>query len=226
MSKKGFLLVIEGIDGTGKTTLAARLAEQIRRTGRSVTLLREPTDGPYGRRIRSLAKEGRQNVRPEEELELFIQDRIENCRDRIRPALERGDCVVMDRYYLSSVAYQGALGLDPRMILERNEEIAVIPDLVLLLDTPVENGLSRIAASRPAGPDLFENRSTLERVRSIFLGIRRPFIRVLDATGDENSVFQSAWREVRMCLESRDRSFPGQTVRERHMNRDDSAGFP
>ncbi len=206
MQNKGFLLVIEGIDGTGKTTLAAKLAERIRRTGRSVVLLREPTDGPFGQRIRSLAKEGRQNVRPEEELELFIQDRIENCRDHIRPALERGDCVVMDRYYLSSVAYQGALGLDPRMILERNEKIAVIPDLVLLLDTPVQDGLSRIAASRPAGPDLFENHTALERVRSIFLGIQRPFIRVLDATGDRDSVFRSAWRVVRRSLENRNQS--------------------
>lgn len=213
MQYKGFLLVIEGIDGTGKTTLAARLAERIRRTGRTVTLLREPTDGPYGRRIRGLAKEGRQNVRPEEELELFIQDRIENCRDHIRPALERGDCVVMDRYYLSSVAYQGALGLDPAMILERNEKIAVIPDLVLLLDTPVENGLNRIAASRPAGPDLFENRLYLERVRSIFLGIKRPFIRVLDATGDRDSVFRSAWRVVRQNLENRDPSAPDKPAR-------------
>jgi dTMP kinase len=194
-------LVIEGIDGTGKTTLAARLADRIRRTGRTVVLLREPTDGPYGRRIRDLAKEGRQNVRPEEELELFIQDRIENCRDRIRPALERGDCVVMDRYYLSSVAYQGAQGLDPEIILERNERIAVIPDLVLLLDIPVQEGLSRIAASRPSGPDLFENRSDLERVRSIFLGIRRPFIRILDAASDADSVFQSAWRIVRRSLD-------------------------
>jgi dTMP kinase len=196
-------LVIEGIDGTGKTTLAARLADRIRRTGRTVVLLREPTDGPYGQSIRALAKEGRQNVHPEDELELFIRDRIENCRDRIRPALERGDCVVMDRYYLSSVAYQGAQGLDPEMILERNERIAVIPDLVLLLDIPVQDGLSRIAASRPSGPDLFENRSDLERVRSIFLGIRRPFIRILDASGDADSVFRSAWRIVRRKLDDR-----------------------
>lgn len=213
MQNKGFLLVIEGIDGTGKTTLAARLAERIRRTGRSVALLREPTDGPYGRRIRSLAKEGRQDILPEEELELFIQDRIQNCRENIQPALERGECVVLDRYYLSTVAYQGALGLDPQMILERNEKIAIIPDLVLLLDTPVQDGLSRIAASRPAGPDLFENRLYLERVRSIFLGIKRPFIRVLDATRDRDSVFRSAWAVVRQNLENRHQPAPEKPVK-------------
>ncbi|MBN2200920.1 dTMP kinase [bacterium] len=207
------MLVIEGIDGTGKTTLAARLAERIRRTGRSVALLREPTDGPYGRRIRSLAKEGRQDILPEEELELFIQDRIQNCRENIQPALERGECVVLDRYYLSTVAYQGALGLDPQMILERNEKIAIIPDLVLLLDTPVQDGLSRIAASRPAGPDLFENRLYLERVRSIFLGIKRPFIRVLDATRDRDSVFRSAWAVVRQNLENRHQPAPEKPVK-------------
>jgi dTMP kinase len=186
------LIVIEGIDGTGKTTLARRLADRLAETGRTVTLLREPTDGPYGRRIRALAKEGRHNVSPAEELELFIQDRVENCRDRIRPALERGEIVVMDRYYLSSAAYQGALGLDPESILERNEAIAVRPDLVLLLDIPVQAGLGRIAASRTSGPDLFENAAYLEKVRSLFLGIRRPFIRILDASRDADSVLESA----------------------------------
>jgi dTMP kinase len=192
VNKKGFLLVIEGIDGTGKTTLSRRLVEWLLDTGRPAVLLREPTDGPYGRRIRALAKEGRQAVSPAEELELFIQDRIENCRDNIRPALKRGDLVVMDRYYLSSAAYQGALGLDPETILERNERIAVIPDLVLLLDIPVHAGLRRISSFRKSGPDLFENESYLEKVRSIFLTLRRPFIRVLDASRDADSVFESA----------------------------------
>jgi dTMP kinase len=196
LQKKGFLLVIEGIDGTGKTTLAARLAERLRETGRTVVLLREPTDGEYGRRIRALAKDGRQNVRPADELELFIRDRIENCRENIRPALERGEFVVMDRYYLSSAAYQGALGLDPEMILNRNERIAVLPDLVLLLDIPVQTGLQRISSFRKSGPDLFESGPYLEKVRSIFLGIRRPFIRILDARGDADSVFESAWNTV------------------------------
>ena len=200
---RGFLIAIEGIDGTGKTTLAKRLAEHIRRSGRSVVLLKEPTDGPYGRKIRSLAKQGRQHVAAEEELELFIQDRIENCRDRIRPALERGDVVVLDRYYLSSVAYQGALGLDPETILERNERIAVIPDLVVLLDLPVQDGLDRIRHTRRSAPDLFESEAYLEKVRSLFLSIRRPFIQVVDASGHPDDVFDTVssitddWMNVR-----------------------------
>jgi dTMP kinase len=194
---KGRLVVIEGIDGTGKTTLADRLAGHLRGLGLSVTRLKEPTDGPVGRRIRALARDGRHSITPEQELELFIQDRIENCRDHIRPAVERGDIVVLDRYYLSSAAYQGALGLDPAAILERNEAIAVTPDIVLLLDAPVQTGLERIRTGRQTGRDLFESEAYLEKVREAFLGIRRPFIRVINASADAGAVFESALSELR-----------------------------
>lgn len=187
---KGLLIVLEGIDGTGKTTMAKRLAEWLNRNGHPAIRLKEPTDGPYGRRIRELARDGRHTVSPREELELFIQDRIENCRDNIRPALEKGQCVVLDRYYFSSAAYQGALGLDPETILKRNEKIAVIPDLVLLMDMPVKAGLERISRVRKSAHDHFEGEGYLEKVRSIFLGIRRPFIRVVDASPGPESVFR------------------------------------
>ena len=196
----GPFIVIEGIDGTGKTTLAKRLSDHLRSLGLSVVQLKEPTDGPYGQKIRALSKQGRQHVRPREELELFIQDRIENCRDNIRPALGRGDIVVMDRYYLSSVAYQGALGLDPQRILERNEAIAVRPDLVLLLNIPVKSGLDRISRMRKSSHDLFEGEAYLEKVRSIFLSLRRPFIRIVDASGDADTVFRAALAHVEPLL--------------------------
>ena len=187
---KGLLIVLEGIDGTGKTTMAKRLAEWLNGNGHPAIRLKEPTDGPFGRRIRALARDGRHTVSPQEELELFIQDRIENCRDHIRPALEKGQCVVLDRYYFSSAAYQGALGLDPETILKRNEEIAVVPDLVLLMDMPVKAGLERISMVRKSAHDHFEGEGYLEKVRTIFLGVRRPFIRIVDASQDPESVFR------------------------------------
>lgn len=187
---KGLLIVLEGIDGTGKTTMSKRLTAWLNENGHPAVWLKEPTDGPFGRKIRALANEGRHTVSPEEELELFIKDRIDNCRDNIRPSLENGRCVVLDRYYFSSAAYQGALGLDPETILKRNEEIAVIPDLVLLMDMPVKSGLERISTVRKAARDHFEGEVYLEKVRAIFLGIKRPFIRVVDASLDPESVFR------------------------------------
>jgi dTMP kinase len=198
--KKGFLIVLEGIDGTGKTTMAKRLADHLRSLGHSVVQLKEPTDGPHGRKIRALAKQGRQLIRPEDELELFVQDRIENCRDNIRPALERGDVVIMDRYYFSSVAYQGALGLNPDVILKRNEEIAVVPDLVLLLDMPVKDGLDRISNQRKSAHDHFEGKEYLEKVRRIFLGIERPYIRIIDASKDQENVFRQIVEKIKQIL--------------------------
>jgi dTMP kinase len=193
---KGLLIVIEGIDGTGKTTMAGRLTAFLNEMGRPAVRLKEPTDGPYGRRIRSLAKEGRHTVSPKQELELFVQDRIENCRDNIRPALERGQIVVLDRYYFSSAAYQGALGLDPEAILKRNEEIAVIPDLVLLLDMPVTKGLERISDVRKSARDHFEGEEYLEKVRNIFLNIKKPYIRLIDASGSQDEVFRRMMEQV------------------------------
>jgi len=197
---KGLLIVIEGIDGTGKTTMSKRLTAWLNDNGHPAAWLKEPTDGPFGRKIRALASEGRHTVSPEEELELFIKDRIDNCRDNIRPALEKGRCVVLDRYYFSSAAYQGALGLDPETILKRNEEIAVIPDLVLLMDMPVKSGLERISTVRKSAHDHFEGEGYLEKVRAIFLGIRRPFIRIVDASLDPESVFKEIIGKVKQAL--------------------------
>jgi dTMP kinase len=199
---RGLLIVLEGIDGTGKTTMSKRLAAWLTENGRPAVWLKEPTDGPFGRRIRALANEGRHTVSPEEELELFIRDRIDNCRDNIRPALQNGQIIVMDRYYFSSVAYQGALGLDPETILKRNEKIAVIPDLVILMDMPVQSGLKRISTLRKSAHDHFEGEAYLGKVREIFLGIKRPYIRTVDASLDPESVFREIIRIVSSLISS------------------------
>lgn len=197
-ARKGLLIVIEGIDGTGKTTQAKKLVEYLNTHGYPAIFLKEPTDGPIGQKIRELANTGRTS--PEEELELFIQDRIENCQKNIGPALAQGKIVVLDRYYFSSVAYQGALGLDPEEILKRNEAIAILPDLVILLDLPVHEGLRRIAQERKTQKDLFENEAYLEKVRDIFLRIDRPFIRRIDALDSPEIVFENILRFVKPLI--------------------------
>lgn len=165
---RGFLLVIEGIDGTGKSTTARALADALRAEGEDVVHSREPTDGPFGRKIRELARAGRDDVTPEREAELFENDRREHVGEVIAPALAAGRTIVLDRYYFSTAAYQGARGLDPQSVLTRNEEFAPRPDLLVLIRLDPELCLERIAKSRPGGADLFEGRDYLARVAGIF----------------------------------------------------------
>jgi len=179
METKGLLVVVEGVDGAGKSTVLKHLAAHCGRHWPEVVTSREPTTGPHGRRIRESALSGRLPL--EEELELFMRDRREHVDTLIAPALSRGALVLLDRYYFSTAAYQGARGADPRSILAANEVFAPAPDLLLLLDCPPAVTLERIR-SRGGGADAFEGVEALEAVRSIFLSLEHPCIRPVDAT--------------------------------------------
>jgi len=161
------LIAIEGIDGSGKTTIARFLEEELRKRGYNVVRFKEPTDSEYGRKIKQILKE--RIVSPKEELELFLKDREVDVRDNILPALKEGKIVIMDRYYYSTIAYQGALGLDVEEIKKLNEKFPK-PDLVIILDVSPETALKRIKAKRK--PDRFEDLNYLRRVRDIFLSLR------------------------------------------------------
>lgn len=173
----GFLLVIEGIDGAGKSTHANAVARVLTARGLAVVPTREPTDGPWGRRIRESASTGRMS--PEEELQAFIEDRKQHVAQMIRPGLEAGRVVVMDRYYFSTVAYQGARGLDPTELLRLNESFAVEPDLLVVIDLPAEVGLQRVGHRDGAGNE-FETLAQLSRSREIFRSLRKPYLVELD----------------------------------------------
>ena len=92
---RGLLIVFEGIDGAGKTTQVRLLDERLRRAGYDVVCLKEPTEGPWGQKLRQLAQHGRQQVSPATELEWFLQDRREDVEHNIQPALARGQIVVL-----------------------------------------------------------------------------------------------------------------------------------
>ncbi|HUT24249.1 MAG TPA: dTMP kinase, partial [Sumerlaeia bacterium] len=188
--KKGCLIAVEGIDGAGKTTQCERLARALRERGWDVVRLREPTEGSYGRRIRELAQSGLGNLSVREEFDLFLKDREENVRVNVRPALRRGAVVILDRYYYSSIAYQGARGLDPDFIRRENEKIAPPADLVILLTLPVEWVGRRIEGARNQARDLFETEDYLRRVKDLFDQMQDPQIVRIDATADEDAVFQ------------------------------------
>jgi dTMP kinase len=168
--KKGLLIVFEGIDGAGKSTQARLLLRRLRARGFETVSFREPTRGKWGRQIRRLARQAGP-VTPEEELELFVKDREENVRKNIRPALSRNWVVILDRYYFSTIAYQGAKGIDPARIRRLNEKFAVRPDLVFILDIEAGRGLGRIR-SRKSKDLLFERQRYLARVRRLFGELR------------------------------------------------------
>ena len=189
MNRRGFLLVLEGIDGTGKSTLVRQLTAWLRESGREVVTSREPTDGPHGTALRQSAKTGRLSI--QNEFDLFLKDRAEHVAALINPAIERGAVVILDRYYFSTAAYQGARGLDPRTIIEANEKFAPIPDLVLLLDLDPAVGATRITRRGDVLDD-FEALDYQREVRRIFLSLKRPFIRRIDASQNVEAVFQEA----------------------------------
>ncbi|MDQ3624700.1 MAG: dTMP kinase [Verrucomicrobiota bacterium] len=200
MTGSGFLLALEGIDGAGKSTLAARLAGDCRARGIPSVVSREPTDGPHGTALRQSARTGRLSL--SEELELFLEDRAEHVATLIAPALERGEVVILDRYYFSTAAYQGARGADPAEIIRRNEAFAPKPDLVLLLDLDPTSGRGRIS-SRGGAPDAFEGQDYLRKVRQIFLSFDRPFLRRVDAARPLDAVYAECLSHFEEALSRR-----------------------
>ena len=192
------LIAVEGIDGSGKTTVVRFLIEELRKRGYDVVAFKEPTDSEYGRRIRQILKE--RKVSPEEELKLFIKDREFNVRNNILPALKSGKIVIMDRYYYSTIAYQGALGLDVEMIRKLNEQFPK-PDLVIILDVSPETALKRIKAKRR--PDRFKDLEYLRKVREIFLSLKNNVV-VVDAERNIEDVKRDV---LKVALEHLGKSF-------------------
>lgn len=185
----GLLVAIEGIDGAGKSTLARSLAASLRARGLACVLSKEPTAGPWGQQLRASAATGRLGAA--RELELLMLDRQEHVAQLIAPALARSEVVILDRYYFSNIAYQGAEGLDPADIQQRNEAFAPVPDLLLLLDADPAVGLARIAA-RGDVANAFETVENLRRCRAIFLTTPAPSRVVIDARQSADAVFAMA----------------------------------
>jgi dTMP kinase len=182
----GLFVVLEGIDGTGKSTQARRLGEWFEKQGREVVLSREPTDGPWGKKLRESASTGR--LSPQDELQYFLNDRRQHVDEKIAPALAAGKVVILDRYYFSTMAYQGARGFDPAEIRRMNEEFAPVPDLLVILDLDVDTAHQRIG-HRGDSANEFEKHESLTRCREIFLSLKdEPFARIVDSAGSLDEV--------------------------------------
>lgn len=188
MTATGLLLALEGVDGSGKTTQAHLLAEALKRRGVPVVLTREPSSGPAGQRLRHYLAGPARHLSPAAELALFVADRREHVAQVIKPALAAGRLVITDRYYYSSVAYQGALGLDPARILAANETFAPRPHLVFILTLPPALAVARLSRSRGQLRQVSEGLDYLEQVAAIYACLTEPHIHRVDAAAFPEAV--------------------------------------
>lgn len=191
----GGFISFEGIDGSGKSTQARRLADALRQLGRVVTLTREPGGSPGAEEIRRLVLEGAPDRwSPETELLLFTAARRDHLEKTIRPALERGEVVITDRFADSSRMYQGISRGDLAATVDALHAlmIGVEPDLTLLVDIDPEVGLSR-AVARKGHEQRFEDMGLdlQRRMRTGFLDLAARYpsrFRVIDGARAPDAV--------------------------------------
>ena len=167
MAGPGVFIVFEGIDGSGKSTHIKLLAEELRGRGLHVLETSEPSRDRIGTFIREYAERNGDRFTLETETLLFAADRYEHVKQVITPALERGMVVISDRYFYSSIAYQGATGIDLDWIREMNR-FAPRPDLSVLLDISPEYSLQRV---NDRAKTVFEVSDYLRKVRDIYMGM-------------------------------------------------------
>ncbi|MEM8792261.1 MAG: dTMP kinase [Pseudomonadota bacterium] len=193
MDADGLFITIEGIDGSGKSTQIARLAEALCAQGRTVITTREPGGSPGAEEIRRLLVEGPpERWSAETEILLFTAARRDHMERTIAPALARGDIVLCDRFIDSTRAYQGHGPL--RTMVDTLHELAIgrEPDLTLLLDIDPENAFER-AGQRAGGEDRFEQHglSFQRTLRATFKDLAKAHperIKIIDAAGDPSEV--------------------------------------
>ncbi|MBN2007473.1 MAG: dTMP kinase [Anaerolineae bacterium] len=191
----GKLIVLEGLDGAGTTTQAQCLGDYLRERVRAVTITCEPTDGPAGRLIRRILTH-QDTIHPRALAALFVADRLDHLYgDRgIAAQLQAGVWVVMDRYYLSSLAYQ-SLPLAEHEVpwLYDMHAPCIAPDVTFFLDVPAAVCLERIRKNRGGAFDLFEKEELLTAVAARYHAAiqalqTRETIQIVDGTQDKTSV--------------------------------------
>jgi dTMP kinase len=177
------LIVFEGIDGSGKTSLSRLFIKYLTQKNIPAVWLREPTASALGDKIRCLAQ-GKEQISPQQELDYFIQDRRWDVENNILPALQAKKTVVLDRYFYSNACYQGARGLDMNAIIDLNLTFAPQPDLTFIIDVDVDCALARISNSRPGLAELFEKKDFLLKVRANYLKLAGPRLAHIDGNRD------------------------------------------
>ena len=200
MTDSGVLIVVEGPEGAGKSTLVRALADRLQAEGRPRITVREPGGTPVAEAAREVALKFPHDMAPAAELFLFLAARADLVHRVIRPALEAGDVVVADRFDLSTLAYQVAgAGLPYEEVAQaiRLATGGLVPDVTLVLDIPVEVGRERQRAAHKV-QDRFERQDDAfhRRVLEAYRQARGPGVVHLDATQSKKAVLDAAWKEV------------------------------
>lgn len=189
MGRGPLFIVFEGIDGSGKSTQCDLLFRYAVAQGAPAVRLAEPTAGEWGTRIRAMLKEPAM-APAEEQLRLFLLDRKDDVERNIVPALKESRIVIMDRYYYSNAAYQGAAGIAPGRIIAENRGLSFPePDRIYYIDIPAPVATRRIAGRSGKGTEVFEKEYFLQKVREIFLSFSGDRFMVVDGTQGIEEVF-------------------------------------
>ncbi|HEY2923446.1 MAG TPA: dTMP kinase [Candidatus Eisenbacteria bacterium] len=208
----GLLITLEGIEGSGKSTQAALLRDTLISERIPVCLTREPGGSPLAERVRELLlRRGEEPLVPGAELLLFLAARAQHVARTIRPALDRGEVVVCDRFTDATVAYQGGGRTIPEAFLTSLNDWAtggIKPARTYLLDVPVDVGLERAKKRTEASPDRIEteSRAFFEAVRARYLDIARrepERMMVLRGTDPEESLAHQIRDDVHRILSGR-----------------------
>ncbi len=199
-SKRGLFITLEGPEGGGKSSQAKLLAEHLRQKGLIVSLTREPGGTPISDKIRQLLIDpANDDMLPLTELLLFEASRFQHVQQLILPKLRQGEVVICDRFYDSSLAYQGARNLPLQVVVELNKLVAADcqPDLTLLLDLDYEVGQARLAKRYSQNKGDFdrielEQKEFFERLRQNYLDMARGSLGQLRFSTEE----QKRWHVI------------------------------
>ncbi|MEM5829747.1 MAG: dTMP kinase [Candidatus Aenigmatarchaeota archaeon] len=201
---KGVFIVLEGIDGSGKSLQSKLLFDFLQKNKIDSILTHEPTDGDIGS---LLTKKYLKEVDlPLVDAFLFAADREEHLKKVVIPALEQGKIVISDRYYHSTLAYQQAQGLELEFLLELNKKF-IKPDLTIIIDLDPRLAVERIEKDKGRKPKerkKFEKVEFLKKVRKNFLNLRKILkdekIVVVDGSKTKDEVFEAILNEVKKIL--------------------------
>ncbi len=198
-------IVFEGIDGAGKTTQIKLLRDALAVRGLECHITAEPTDMPSGKLIRE-ALSGRMKVTTAEMARMFAEDRALHNKDRehgIDAMLEKEISVISDRYYYSSLAYQGSeLGFDAVAALNLDDPDIRTPDMCVFLDLSPEKSLERIGKRADTPREIYENYDYLEKTRRMFFDVfeklraRGERIEIIDASGSAEEIAVEIFERV------------------------------
>ncbi len=197
MAKKGIFIVIEGLDGSGKTTQATILAEKLSKT-HNVLLTAEPSHGKIGTFIGESCLYDDKRLPTEAEALLFAADRIEHMQTELKPALDEGKLVICDRYVYSSLAYQGSAGLSTDWIKTINAR-ALQPDFCVFIDVPPEVVIERLQRKK----SVMETLETQQKVREIYLKyVNKGELERIDGNTSKEAVADALFEKVSNLLKA------------------------